>query len=173
MRMLQHRCKKAEDMPLCNNFKFNILAKPNIQTNTMENKIKFKDFNFKLAVLDQLMFRKKLMPAFDVREYIRKEGKKFDINKHGYKPVPGVKKFLRDLEIPAELLAQVDIIDQNYHTLYHQVIPHWDGEGDEFNITSTDDLKLVPNLKEAILLYDYEQKMVNEFIAKGIPARYL
>ncbi len=136
---------------------------------------KFKDLNFKLAVIDQLMYRKKiLLPVFDVKEFAgREKWLKIDREKHPSKALPGVKKYFRDLEIPAELLAQVDIIDQNYHTAYHQVTPFWDGEGDEFNITSTEDLKLVPNLKEAILLYDRDQKMVAEFRSKGIEARYL
>jgi hypothetical protein len=141
----------------------------------MTKPIKFKDFNFKLAVIEQLMYRKEvLQPKFDVRAYVQEHyPAKANFQKHGYKAIPGVKKMFKDLEIPAELLSQVEIIDQNYHTVYHQIIPFWDGEGDEFNITSTDDLHLVPNLKQIILLYDNEQKMVAEFAAKGIEAKYL
>lgn len=136
---------------------------------------KFKDFNFKLAVIQQLMYSKKLLqPAFDVKTFVGPEKwRKIDEAKHPCKAVPGVKKFFRDLEIPQELLDQVEIIDQNYHNAYHQVTPYWDGEGDEFNITSTEDVKLLPNLKKVVLLYDREQKMVAEFQAKGIEARYL
>lgn len=136
---------------------------------------KFKDFNFKLAVIEELMYRKKLIqPAFDVKAFAGPEKwEKIDRAQHSSKAVPGVKKFFKDLDIPQELLEQVTIIDQNYHTAYHQVIPYWDGEGDEFNITSAEDVKLLPNLKEAILLYDYAQKMVPEFQAMGINARYL
>jgi hypothetical protein len=136
---------------------------------------KFIDLNFKLAVIEQLMYRQDLLlPKFDVKAFVGPEKwLKIDREKHPSKAVPGVKKYFRDLDIPAELLAQVEILDQNYHTAYHQVTPFWDGEGDEFNITSTEDLKLVPNLKQVILLYDREQKMVAEFQAKGIEARYL
>ena len=136
---------------------------------------KFKDLNFKLAVIEELMYRKKiLLPVFDIKEFVGKEKwQKIDHAKHPSKAVPGVKKHFKDLDIPSELLAQVEIIDQNYHTAYHQVTPYWDGEGDEFNITSTEDLKLVPNLKEVILFYEREPKMVDEFKSKGIDARYL
>jgi len=136
---------------------------------------KFKDFNFKLAVIQELMYSKNLLqPAFDVKTFVGPEKwQKIDHAKHPSKAVPGVKKFFKDLEIPQELLDQVEILDQNYHKCYHQVTPYWDGEGDEFNITSTEDVKWLPNLKKVILLYDREQKMVGEFQAKGIEARYL
>ena|SRR6218665_2070807 len=136
---------------------------------------KFKDFNFKLAVIEQLMYREQLLlPVFDLKTFIGQEKwQKVDREKHPSKAVPGVKKYFKDLVIPAELLAQVEILDQNYHTVYHQITPFWDGEGDEFNITSAEDVALLPNLKEVILLYDYGQKMAGEFISKGIEARYL
>ncbi len=138
----------------------------------MAKPAKFKDLNFKLAVLEQLMYREKLLPAFDVKEFIKERGTKVS-TKYDYKPVPGVLKYFRDYEIPAGLLEKVEKLDQGYHTIYHQIIPYWDGEGDEFNITSTEDLQLVPNLKSIVLLYDREQKMAGEFTAKGIAARYL
>jgi hypothetical protein len=135
---------------------------------------KFKDLNFKLAVIEQLMYRKKLIqPAFDVHAYLKETKKKFNPKMKAFTPVPGTRKIFRDLEIPQELLDQLDVIDQNYHTVYHHIIPYWDGEGDEFNITSTADLKLVPNLKKIVLLYDQGEKMAAEFRAKGIEASYL
>ncbi len=136
---------------------------------------KFKDLNFKLAVIEQLMYRKKLLlPIFDLKAFVGTEKwSKIDRAKHPSKAVAGTKKYLKDLEIPEELLAQVEILDQNYHTVYHQITPFWDGQGDEFNITSTEDIKLLPNLKQVILLYDREQNLAGEFIAKGIDARYL
>lgn len=136
---------------------------------------KFKDFNFKLAVIDQLMYQQQLLqPAFDVKAFVGPEKwQKINRECHPSKAVTGVKKFFKDLEIPDELLAQVEILDQNYHKAYHQVTPFWDGEGDEFNITSVEDVKLLPNLKRVVLLYDREQKMVDLFKAAGIDASYL
>src|SRR5687768_15016945 len=100
----------------------------------MAKPAKFKDLIFKLAVLEQLMYRKKLLPAFDVKAFIQERGTKVS-TKYDYKPVPGVLKYFRDYEIPAELLEQVEELDQGYHKIYHNIIPYWDGEGDEFNIT--------------------------------------
>ncbi|WP_300663372.1 hypothetical protein [Fluviicola sp.] len=136
---------------------------------------KFKDFNFKLAVIDQLMYQQKLLkPEFDVKTFVSAEKwQKIDHQKHPSRAIADVKKFFKDLEIPQELLDQVTILDQNDHKAYHQVTPYWDGEGNEFNITSTEDVKLLPNLKEVILFYEYDQKMVKEFQVKGIAAKYL
>ena len=136
---------------------------------------KFKDFNFKLAVIEQLMYSKSLLqPKFDVYAYMKEfYPRKVNIQMHGYKAIPGVKKIFRNLEIPEELLDQVEMLDQNYHKVYHHIIPFWSGEDDQFNITSTADLKLVPNLKQVILLYDQEQKMADAFKVKGIEASYL
>ena len=49
----------------------------------------------------------------------------------------------------------------------------WDGEDDLFNITSTADCALLPNLKSVILLYDDDEIMVGEFEKLGIEAEYL
>lgn len=136
---------------------------------------KFKDLNFKLAVIQELMYTNKLLqPVFDVKTFVGPEKwRKIDSKKHPSKAVPGVKQFFKDLDIPQELLDQVTILDQNYHKAYHQVTPYWDGEGDEFNITSTEDVKLLPNLKQVVLFYEREPKMKEAFEALGIEARYL
>ena len=96
-----------------------------------------------------------------------------DRAKHPSKAVSGVRKFFKDLEIPQALLEKVEVLDQNYHQAYHQVIPFWDGEGDEFNITSTEDVKLLPNLKKVVLFYEREPKMKEAFEALGVEAAYL
>jgi hypothetical protein len=136
---------------------------------------KFKDFNFKLAVIQQLMYSNNLLlPAFYVKTAIGPEKwQKVDRAKHPSRAIAESKKFFKELEIPQELLDRVEILDQNYHQAYHQITPFWDGEGDEFNITSTDDVKLLPNLKQVILFYEREPKMKEAFEAKGIEAKYL
>lgn len=136
---------------------------------------KFKDLNFKLAVIQQLMYSNDfLQPAFDVKTFVGPEKwQQIDHAKHPSKAVSGVRQFFKDLDIPQELLDKVEVLDQNYHQAYHQVIPYWDGEGDEFNISSAEDVKLLPNLKRVILFYEREPKMKEAFEALGIETRYL
>lgn len=142
----------------------------------MTTQPKFKDFNFKLAVIQVLMYDKELLkPKFDLYDFVANhKERKIDTDKEGYEIIPEAKKHFEDLEIPSELLAQVETIYQDGgNEIHHQLIPFWDGEDDAFNITSTDDLKLLPNLKKIILLFDDAQKMVGEFKDKGIEAEYL
>lgn len=140
----------------------------------MTKKADFKDFNFKLAVIEVLMYRKKLLkPEFDIYAFVKNhKARKIDIEKEGYDVIPECRQYFEELMIPEELLLQVESINQDSHDVYHQIIHFWDGEGDEFNITSTEDLLLVPNLKKIVLLYDHG-KMVKEFEARGIKAEYL
>lgn len=142
----------------------------------MTTQPKFKDFNFKLAVIQVLMYDKELLkPKFDTFDFVANyKERKIDTDKEGYEIIPEVKKYFEDLEIPVDLLNQVTSIYQDGgNEIHHQLIPFWDGEDDAFNITSTDDLALLPNLKKMTLLFDDEQKMVGEFKAKGIEAQYL
>jgi hypothetical protein len=57
--------------------------------------------------------------------------------------------------------------------IYHQLYPFWDGEDDQFTITSTADLALLPNLRRITLFYDEQEELAAQFIAKGIDADYL
>jgi hypothetical protein len=142
----------------------------------MTTQPKFKDFNFKLAVIQVLMYEKELLkPKFDLYDFVANHKQRaIDMDKEGYKIIPEAKKYFEDLEMPSELLAQVETIYQDGgNEIYHQLIPFWDGEDDVFNITSTDDLELLPNLKNVIIFFDNTEKMVGEFKSKGIDAEYL
>lgn len=142
----------------------------------MPNQSKFKDFNFKLAVIQVLMYEKELLkPMFDFYEFVGNyKERKIDIEEEGYDIIPEIKSYFEALEIPSELLEQVDEIDQDGgNEIYLQVVRFWDGEDDLFNITSTDDVELLPNLKKITLFYDDEEKMVDEFASKGIEAAYV
>lgn len=136
---------------------------------------KFKDFNFKLAVIQQLMYSSNLLhPAFDVKTAVGQEKwQKIDREKHPSKAISEAKKFFKELDIPQSLLDRVETLDQNYHQAYHQITPFWDGEGDEFNITSTEDAKLLPNLKKVVLFYEREPKLKEAFEALGFEVNYL
>ncbi|HXB11704.1 MAG TPA: hypothetical protein VNZ45_06945 [Bacteroidia bacterium] len=94
------------------------------------------------------------------------------------KMIPTVKKYFMDLDIPAELLARVTEIDQYpNNAVVRELIPIWDGQGNEFVIKSAEDVKLVPNLKKATIFVSYsveedddEYFIFRELAAKGIEA---
>jgi|SRR6185312_3373181 len=131
-------------------------------------KTKFKDFCFKLAVIQVLMYEKKLLkPEYHSNVANPKQDNKM---------IPKAKKYFMDLDIHAELLAKVTEIDQDPNNkIIRELIPIWDGQGMEFTIRSAEDVKLVPNLKKATIFVGYsvdevddEYNVFEEFAAKGV-----
>jgi hypothetical protein len=127
----------------------------------MSNTIsQFKDFNFKLAVIEVLMYEEAvLLPQFSVHDFVAGySGRRIDVEAEGYDIIPEVQQYFEKLVIPADLLSQVEEISQNGgDIIYHQLFPFWDGEDDRFNITSTEDLALLPNLRKITLFYDEQE----------------
>ncbi|MFZ6874006.1 DUF6892 domain-containing protein [Undibacterium sp. Di27W] len=110
----------------------------------------FKDLNFKLLVIQELMYvQEKLLPRFDVHEFIRQHtDREIMIEKEGYDVIPEVLAYFENLLIPPSLLAQVDkLAFDGGNKIYHQIFPYWDGECDTFDVTFAEDIKLVPHLK--------------------------
>ena len=71
---------------------------------------------------------------------------KFDV--HGAPAIPEARQYFQDLAITKTQLGKVTrlTIDGGAQ-VYRQIIPHWDGEDDAFDITSVDDAALLPKLK--------------------------
>lgn len=110
----------------------------------------FKDLNFKLLVIQELMYdQKKLLPRFDVNEYVRLHTEReIMLEEEGYAVIPEVLAYFKGLLIPPSLLADVEeLAFDGSSEVYHQVFPYWDGECDTFDVHSIEDVALVPNLK--------------------------
>ncbi|MET9656847.1 hypothetical protein [Streptomyces sp. NPDC006510] len=117
----------------------------------------FRDFNFKLLVIEKLMYQDKtLTPAFSIDECLRAKGIEdaqlyaFD-NDLDYTVLDEARAHFEALEISEELLATVDtlLIDGGLQ-VYYECSPVWDGEDDLFDVGSLDDLDLLPNLRRLI-----------------------
>lgn len=114
----------------------------------------FRDFNFKLLVVEQLMYwDKTLTPEFSLEEHMRARGIE-DLNAYveenglEYTVLDEARAYFEDLEIPAELLATVEELTfDGGHQVFMECAPVWDGEDDLFDVRSLDDLDLLPNLK--------------------------
>ena len=112
--------------------------------------VKFKDFNFKLLVVEQLMYQRRVLkPKFDVWKFARNyTDREIDIEAEGYAVIPEAMRHFQDLALSKQDLAKVTRLTlDGGHEVYHQVYPFWDGEKDTFDIESVDDVKLLPNLK--------------------------
>ncbi len=142
----------------------------------MSGSVRFKDFNFKLAVIQKLMYEQNVLgPHFDVYEFTRSyPARQIDIDQEGYDIIPEVRQYFEQLEIPASVLLDIEEIYQDGgDDIYMQLCPFWDGEDDIFNIQSADDVALLPNLKAVTLFYDGDDRILQEFQRRGIAAEWL
>ncbi|MER6402765.1 hypothetical protein ABT269_04335 [Streptomyces viridosporus] len=114
----------------------------------------FRDFYFKLVVVEKLMYRDKaLTPAFSLEQHMRERGVEdlddyVEENELEFTILDEARAYFEALEIPEELLATVEELTfDGGLRVYIECAPVWDGEDDLFDVRSLDDLDLLPNLK--------------------------
>ncbi len=138
-------------------------------------KIEFADLNFKLAIIQELMFNQGLLqPQFDVYKFVKRYDKrKIDINKEGYEPIPEALEYFKNLEIDKKFAELVTEIYQDAgNNIYMNISPLWDGEDNGFNIRTYEDIRYFPNLKK-MTLFCNDPKVFEELTSKGIDAQTL
>ncbi len=119
-------------------------------------KIEFKDFNFKLAVIQQLMYDKNLIqPVFDLYEFVENyQPRKINVEKEGYAFIPEVTAYFESLEIDRKLADEITEIQQDGgDDIYLNMLRFWSGEDDTFNIQSFEDIRHFKNLQSMNLFY--------------------
>ncbi|RSN37411.1 hypothetical protein DMC61_01835 [Amycolatopsis sp. WAC 04169] len=115
----------------------------------------FRDFNFKLLVIDKLMYQDKLIePRFQIADVLHAKGATGDLWEYLCEQdllntvLDEARQYFTDLELTPDQLATVDeLVTDGGLDIYHQCSPFWDGEDDLFDLTSLDDLALLPNLR--------------------------
>ncbi|MFE6666918.1 DUF6892 domain-containing protein [Streptomyces sp. NPDC057697] len=121
----------------------------------------FRDFNFKLLVIEKLMYEDKtLTPAFSIRACLRARGVN-DAESYAFgnglahTVLDEARAHFEALEISEELLATVDsLLVDGGHRVYQECAPGWDGEDELFDVGSLDDLDLLPNLRQITGIHD-------------------
>nr|WSW67881.1 hypothetical protein OG461_17595 [Streptomyces sp. NBC_00995] len=114
----------------------------------------FRDFNFKLLVIEQLMYTDEtLTPAFRIADCLKAKGID-DPQGYAYENdlahtvLAEARAHFEALEIGEELLATVEELNLDGGLeVYQECSPVWDGEDDLYDIRSLDDLDLLPNLR--------------------------
>lgn len=147
----------------------------------MSNQLNFKELNFKLAIINELMYVQEVLePKLDVYEFIAKQRNLSDseaydvIETEGYEIIPEVLKYFKNLKITSEMVTNIKELHMDGgDEIYGQIIPFWDGEDDIFSVNSVVDTKLLPNLKSISLLYSENDSLLEEFQEKGIEADWL
>lgn len=134
-------------------------------------KIEFKDFNFKLAVIQILMYEKELItPKFDLYEFVDLYDKReIDIEEEGYDFIPEVTDYFENLEIDARFAEHVtEVIQDGGDDIYLEMCRFWDGEDDIFNIKSSEDFVNFKNITKVELFYDEDDTLSEELRNRGI-----
>ena len=141
-----------------------------------EQILKFDNFNFKLCIIQELMYNKNvLLPKFDAYNFAEEYDKrKIDIEEEGYEPIKEIVDWFKKIEIPISLAAHIEeIIMDGGNEIYTQIIPFWDGEDDYFDIKeiTEDEIKQFPNLKKITLLPSENNKgIIKKLESYGIKA---
>lgn len=135
--------------------------------------LKFQNFNFKLAVIEVLMYEKGLLePRFDVwkfaKEYARR---KIDIEQEGYEPIPEVIRWFERLPISAHLAPEVTELDMDGGcAVYGQIWPFWDGEDEYFDLDAVteEEVRQFPNLRRITLMSSRPEAVTPVLEACGV-----
>ena len=141
-----------------------------------EQILKFDNFNFKLCIIQELMYNKNLLlPKFDVYDFAEEYDKReIDIEEEGYEPIKEIVDWFQKIEIPISLASYIEKIRMDGgNEIYTQIIPFGDGEDDYFDIKeiSEDEIKQFPNLKKITLLpSENNKKIIKKLEFYGIKA---
>lgn len=139
--------------------------------------VPFVDRNFKLMVIEHLMFEKKVLkPAFVLEDFVAAWKKRaIDLDSEGYDaPIPEVLAWFEKYPVDRRHVAQVRKLMQHPGSVIHGIYPQWTGEDDTFVIQKADDASSFPALKEVVFFSKsprHDARLVKAFAAYGITAR--
>ena len=144
--------------------------------NMEEGYLQFDNFNFKLAIIQELMYDiNVLQPEFDIYEFA-KEYKGEEIDTESDTVIEPALEYFKNLQIPKSLAKEVgSFYMDGGNEVYMNIIPLWDGEDGYFDLNdvSLTELRQFPNLTEATVLTDDFDKIKKIFDAAGIKVELL
>ena len=144
--------------------------------NMEEGYLQFDNFNFKLAIIQELMYDiNVLQPEFDIYEFA-KEYKGEEIDTESETAIEPALEYFKNLQIPKSLAKEVgSFYMDGGNEVYMNIIPLWDGEDGYFDLNdvSLEELRQFPNLTEATILTDDFDKIKKIFDAAGIKVELL
>lgn len=104
--------------------------------------MKFKDLNFKISVIGALH---ELGHYCEEVENIKGDNTDWD---QDYKPIPKVLEFYKNLEIDQKYLEEIETLQPDGGDLCYQYLFNvWDGEDNQFDISSIEGIENLTNLK--------------------------
>ena len=113
----------------------------------------FDTFNFKLAVIQELMYNQEVLkPYFDIYDYMIFQ--KAHWNLETDKNVRAAVSFFKELPIPASLAGLVKEINMDgSDEIYMQIAPEWDGRDERFDFKKVTkaEMEQFSNLKKMLI----------------------
>lgn len=129
--------------------------------------IQFTDFNFKLLVLQDLMYDQELVEPFDLSAHAEENG--IDLEDHLGEPIEGAREFYEAYEVTPELAAKVtELVWDGGNDIFHDVVFQWDGEDDYFDVKTVIDALQLPNLESVTLMSLDGVNGIDELQAAGV-----
>ncbi|MBO4358703.1 MAG: hypothetical protein J5796_02765 [Erysipelotrichaceae bacterium] len=118
-----------------------------------EECLSFDTFNFKLAVINELMYNQEVLkPYFDIYDYMA--FRKAHWNLETSSNVRAAVNYFKELPIPAGLADNITEINMDgSDEIYMNIAPEWDGRDDRFDFRklSEKELKQFGNLKKMLV----------------------
>ena len=138
---------------------------------TDEEFLYFDHLNFKLVIIQVLMYEEELLkPAFDIYDFAE-EFSELDIDTDSMDIIQPALEYFEKLQIPREYAKHIQEIDMDGgNEIYMNIIPQWDGEDETFDLNevSVEELKQFPNLKKATIMTSNFNKVKAVFEEAGI-----
>ena len=136
-----------------------------------EEELHFDNFNFKLAILQVLIYDLELLkPYFNIEDFsYQYTGSEIDLESE--QPIKPAINFFKKLPIPKSLAEKVEEINMDGgNDIYMNITPLWDGEDGYFDINAISDLEISQfhNLKKVSIMSDKFDDMKKIFNSKNI-----
>ena len=143
---------------------------------TDEELLSFENINFKLAIIQVLMYDLLVLkPYFDIYDFAE-EFSEEEIDTESMEIIQPALDHFEKLQIPKEYAQHVQ---ESYmdggNEIYMNLIPQWDGEDDSFDLNevSLKELQQFPNLKKATIMTSNFEQVEDIFKSQGIKVELL
>lgn len=144
--------------------------------NNTEEILYFNNLNFKLAIIEVLMYELNLLePRFDIYDFAD-EYKEEEIDVESCTVIEPALNFFREISIPKKLAEYVEqIYMDGGNEVYMNICPQWDGEDDVFDLNnvSISELRQFPNLRKATIMSSNYDEVKERFGFENIDVELL
>ena len=143
---------------------------------TDEEVLRFDNINFKLAIIQVLMYDLEVLkPVFNIFDFAE-EVSELNIDTESMEIIQPALDYMINLPIPKKYAEQVqEIYMDGGNEIYLNLIPQWDGEDDSFDLNevSLKELQQFPNLKQATIISSNFEHVKAVFDEAGIDVELL